>query len=456
MAKFQPCEGATSDHAWRSISVEFVDQSNNKTPAIQGTTWNMQMRCVSKETARRRLADPKKAHTNNPLNIDETPEEFFIRKNEQLRELEAFILNKQDFIFLQEPDWIYDAQLRKMYQTMLHKHGWAMISTTDLKRIEPDLNAQYQPLVTLYNTKRLTPDPKHPSAGRFESEAVHGKFRALQTNFIDQKTKKPIALVNLHLEYGVDYRNRMLALQQAMVKKDLPCIMGGDTNNVQNLNLSTMIGDWHAATNIGPDGNLGLTTAHRGEQLPGKKPLQKAYDGFFVNPGRKSSAIITETGGMRFNQLEDGLVEYQPYIPTHPIHQSQIGQPWQPARKGVDNLPNANPANHQRLLKPINNYYEYTQSNRYHLFNARYNGKKGDPAKTAILKTLAARINACQDVLSLDQIKADFLSSNEYKILSTGQGLATKIFRLKTSSVKAVEQMFHDAYSNLNTLQPHP
>ena len=114
-----------------------------------------------------------------------------------------------------------------------------------------------------------------------------------------QATGQQVTLVNLHLEYGASYRETIPELQEQQIAANIPAIMGGDTNNVQGENLVTMITDWHAATNIQPNGNGGLTSQHENQQTPDDRPVQKAYDGFFVSPGLLS-AHIEETGGMRF------------------------------------------------------------------------------------------------------------------------------------------------------------
>lgn len=332
MPEFTPCKGATSDHAWRSITVEFIDSSNQVTPKLQGATWNMQMWCTSQADAAQRMQkkgfNVQHAHSNNPMDISEEPKEYYSRKTKQIKELEAIIQAGNDFIFLQEPDWIDktngNPSLFAQYKAMLSRHGWDLMTTpTDNK---------YQSLVTLYNTKRLKSDSNCPPVGHFIGQQS-GKYRGYQTNFIDIQTNKPIALINLHLEFGKDYRQEMLVLQKQLVSQDIPCIMGGDTNNVQNIQLENMIGNWHAATNIRgqkkPDGTLELSTIHC--QRSSGKPIQKAYDGFFVNPGLNSSTRITETGGMYFSDLGNGTVEYKDYIPDpkHTVHLSLPGEPWQ-------------------------------------------------------------------------------------------------------------------------------
>ena len=472
MTIFSPCPGATSDHAWRSIAVDIIDSDATSPLHIQGATWNMQMWCTSQadaeSLARKKGWNPAAAHGNNPMDISEKRKEYIARKTSQIIELEHIIHSGNDFIFLQEPDWINHPELLSQYQEMLDHNGWGMVVTP---------GEGHQKLVTLFNRNKLAIDPNIPSKGLFRSE-LSGKFRGFQVNFTHIETQKPLVLVNLHLEFGKDYRHDMLTLQKQFVNDDLPCIMGGDTNNVQNMQLSTMIGDWHAATNISADGSGGLTTIHAPSTAPGKKPTQKTYDGFFVNPGRETYAQIEEKGGMRFDDLEGGQVQYTTYKPkvAHAKHRSIPGEPWQrtkdlklrlereaqehPEQKlEIDTklraLAQLTPPKKQTTnpihLQSVDNYYGYTQKNRFHFYAAHYHHKVGDQAKTAILNQLLNQINTCQTSKQLEQLQHDVVDTPEYSILKTGQGLATRIFGLKTDSVKALEKMFEEAEDQLKS-----
>lgn len=313
--KFIPCPGATSDHAWRSIQVALSDKQ-----VIQGATWNMQMRCRSK-------ADNGGKFANNPLDVTEGDKEYLERKRLQIDTLKEMIDRGNDFIFLQEADWIappgFDKanknKLLSDFKGMLKQSGWEMIATP---------GKDYQMMVTLYNPQKLTPNPNKPYEGLFQSNKT-GKFRGFQTNFNFAGTNNPIALVNLHLEYDQDYRQSILNQQKAFVERNIPCIMGGDTNNVQNFKLNSMIGDWNAATNIEAAPTGGLTTIH-GTTEQGIT-IQKTYDGFFVNPTKSTSAIITEMPSKKFVDLGQGRVGYTDYIPNeqHKQHQARKGTPWQ-------------------------------------------------------------------------------------------------------------------------------
>ena len=328
MTKFEPCPGATSDHAWRSIAVIFVDATNKSSFKVQGATWNMQAKCESKiaNQARSKGATGWVAHGNNPLDVDETWNEYTRRKEQQREELKAIMSRGNDFIFIQEPDWLGHNHCRVRFESLLAEQGWAMVVTPD---------KGFQKLVTLYNPMIMTP-VLGSTQGQFKSDISH-KFRGFQTNFVHKATNKPFALVNLHLEYGKDYRSEMGALQQQMVKQDMPCVMGGDTNNVQNIQLDTMLGDWHAATCVESNGNGVLTTIHSTES---GQVVQKTYDGFFVNPGSTTCPVITDKGGMRFNDLGKGVVEYVAYQPTKYFHhESNIGCPWQRRKHTAPEVP---------------------------------------------------------------------------------------------------------------------
>lgn len=204
---------------------------------------------------------------------------------------------------------------------MLAAHNWGMVITPG-----PD----YQKLATLYNRKTLQLNESKAPYGLFKS-IQSGKFRAFQVDFIHHLTGNSLALINLHLEFGKDHYDEIIQLQKYFIIQDTPCIMGGDINCILNDRLSNMIGDCYAATNISTDGNGGVTTAHEPPRMPSELPIQKTYDGFFVNPGRVSYALTERIGGMRFNDLGNGEVEYVVYNAQagNPRHLSIPGEPWQ-------------------------------------------------------------------------------------------------------------------------------
>lgn len=110
MTKFEPCKGATSDHAWRTIAVDIFEA---KAPVghhsfhVQGGTWNMQMWCTSEADAMAYAStkgwDLSTVHANNPKDITELQPEYFTRKRTQILELERIICEGNDFFFYKKP-----------------------------------------------------------------------------------------------------------------------------------------------------------------------------------------------------------------------------------------------------------------------------------------------------------------------------------------------------------------
>lgn len=123
---------------------------------------------------------------------------------------------------------------------------------------------------------------------------------------------------------------------------------------------------------------------------------------------------------------------------------------------------------HVNLTNPvlfnIKNTYAHTASNpkegRRHAFEVdandfknlkeKYQDTKGDFLKTSILSDLKQQIENTSSKEELKSLEKQIKQSPEYKVLSTGQGLATKIFGLKTSSVDALEKMFTQQEKNIS------
>ena len=107
-------------------------------------------------------------------------------------------------------------------------------------------------------------------------------------------------------------------------------------------------------------------------------------------------------------------------------------------------------------------HYEFTNKNnsRFHIFSAHFNkqdplkekykNKKGDALKTAILKEFKRSLEGKNDE-EITQLVNTFKRDIEYKILNTSQGLTSSIFRLQTSSAKAVENIIEKAREIANT-----
>ena len=102
--------------------------------------------------------------------------------------------------------------------------------------------------------------------------------------------------------------------------------------------------------------------------------------------------------------------------------------------------------------------YDYAtlSDNRFHLFSAHasenmkakfpnYQHIKGDSLKTMILQAFKDSLENVVDGVKLASIIHAFKRSDEYAILKRGQGLATRVFALKTDSIKAFDKMVADA-----------
>ncbi len=95
-------------------------------------------------------------------------------------------------------------------------------------------------------------------------------------------------------------------------------------------------------------------------------------------------------------------------------------------------------------------------SNRTHSFEA--NGDhlkkelqefKGDALKTSILKSFKKELDNCDSTDDLKETVTRLKETDEYKTLATGQDRTTRILGLKTSSVKAFEQMIAEKEKEL-------
>ncbi|KTD61485.1 Dot/Icm T4SS effector [Legionella santicrucis] len=120
-----------------------------------------------------------------------------------------------------------------------------------------------------------------------------------------------------------------------------------------------------------------------------------------------------------------------------------------------------------KSLHIVNQYEHFTDQQskgRFHLFEAtadiiksyknNYQNLKGDYLKSQILVDFKKQLEEANNLEDVNKITDDFKKSNEYKILTTGQGLFTKITGIQTSSEKAVDQMVKDRIGELNIPSP--
>lgn len=115
------------------------------------------------------------------------------------------------------------------------------------------------------------------------------------------------------------------------------------------------------------------------------------------------------------------------------------------------------------VIKKVKEKYKgYTSSRtlgRHHLYNIngrdfsnikqKFQRLKGDFLKSEILKDFKYQIDKVSSPEELKELKEDLMKSDEYKILQTAQDPFTKIFHIKTSSVKAFESLFKDQEKNI-------
>ena len=325
-----------SDHAYQSMNIQVMQpKAPQPVYSICVGTWNTQDRCVSK-------AKHKKGFHNNPFDHDELDDSAYVaRKEAQIRKIEEKIRNNgDDIVFLQEIDFLttggnLNRHLQQQFRDMLVRNGFDMVITTIPLPGAPS----QQRMATIYNQNKLRLIDIPPNAPRGVLPSVitstFTQYRGFETSFtiVDGGPShgKTLVATNLHLKYEVDYRDAIEAYQKEMERKNVLHIMGGDTNNIQNSNLSTALGNWTFATNFSDtDGPAPALTV---EHSKGKK---KAYDRFFIVPPQEQY-VTAQTVSQRSELIEideTGMVQFKPNTDTH-LSQSRIGERW---RRGVDIL----------------------------------------------------------------------------------------------------------------------
>lgn len=105
-----------------------------------------------------------------------------------------------------------------------------------------------------------------------------------------------------------------------------------------------------------------------------------------------------------------------------------------------------------RVSTPLENRaHDYeVNSSKFKNLKEQFQDLKGDYLKSKILENLKSRIENVSSKDELKELKKEIMSSDEYKVLNTGQGLFTKITGIKTSSVKALDAMINEQEQNLN------
>lgn len=284
-------KGLTSDHAYQSICI-FSKNVDAKPPAdgetisqdkrIDVATWNLQDLCTASSEKRR--------FSNNPFNYTENLWGYRERKELQIEKILSY-LGSDDIIFLQEIDFLFcnagsfyvvNPELNMMQQELTarllqgvaEKNFGIIISPHNFIR-----GCGTQKLVTLFDKSKFTLLDSDPV---FLTEMGGGYFmhRGLEARLQEIETGHVLIATNVHLKYGESPVDAILAYQ-SMHSEHL-CIIGGDTNHVDEQMLALASGGYNYATNFSCDVNGYLTTIHEGIEMgPG---LKKSYDRFFVTP----------------------------------------------------------------------------------------------------------------------------------------------------------------------------
>lgn len=120
---------------------------------------------------------------------------------------------------------------------------------------------------------------------------------------------------------------------------------------------------------------------------------------------------------------------------------------------------------HKRNISSENTLYKHATltEGRNHRFeastkgmdiNERYQDLRGDALKTRILANMQDVLANVKDSQSLAKTVEALKNSEEYRVLATGQGRATQMLGLKTTSVKAFEKMVKDTQKRIDNNRP--
>ena len=201
-----------------------------------------------------------------------------------------------------------------------------------------------QKMATIYNAHRFQVNGTPKGVLQTEISTTFTQNRGFEVEFIDKYNQnKPLVTTNLHLAYGQDYRDRIYEYQQEKCRQRKFCVLGGDTNNVQNENLKTAIGSWEHATNFSRDPTTGeLTIEHIGSGFRAKK----AYDRFFAGPSSPNTYVRTQATdrNQKVSIERSGRISFSACT-IQRASRSMPGEPW---RRGVD------------ILNELSNQYRQT------------------------------------------------------------------------------------------------
>jgi hypothetical protein len=328
-----------SDHAYQSRSFRAVNPKNNIQTELTIGSWNIQDKCRSKQTQ-------GGFYANNPYDIDEDPISFDIRKRAQMQKIVENIKQPggDDVIFLQEIDFLTDKTHKKLKNELidiLKQNGYQLI----LSDIPTTMGYSQQPLAILYNKTKLKP-VRGSNKGVFPSPATAQgiqKYRGFETSFtLYNNPSTTIAVTNLHLLYAHDYKSEIEDYQIEKQREGVFSIMGGDTNNIQGLNLNSALVNWHRATNISSDPNTNqLTTKHTDPTLPSNARYQKAYDCFFGVPPTGcylESQLTSRSEEVHIDQKTKQAIFTPIHASERPISISRVGERWRRGKHIIKEL----------------------------------------------------------------------------------------------------------------------
>lgn len=495
---------ALSDHAYQSTTFQTINPATDQIQTqLNVGSWNLQDMCRSQAT--------QGNHANNPWDADEDRPNFEARKRKQIEKIEAKIKNGgDDIVFLQEIDFLLGAankRLQNEFKAMLLRNGYELA----LSQKPGDPNFSQQPMATIYNAQKLQlQNTKGVLPAPPDARGIR-KYRGYETTFsLKTAPFTPIVATNLHLLYGHDYKSEIEDYQKKQERTGVFSIMGGDTNNVQNENLNTALGNWHNPTNVSRDHNTGqLTTSHRDPQNPASSK-QKAYDRFFGVPS--SGCYLRAQASLRSEHvfIKNGEAKFRPINDNEQFRRvsiSRVGERWRRGNDIIHELEQKyftapNIIQQNKLLKEMHQviqwkkldtqtcfsnpairaaygqikaihdnqnkkrFYEHyidpanrqSHFGRDHFFKAATisSNLQGDALKSQILDKFYTKIERCTSNKQLENEIKKIKKSPDYELLATGQGLVTRLSGglIKTSSIIAFEQFCAEKKIELSPRTP--
>lgn len=332
-----------SDHAYQSILVQEMDfYSQTEVYKLAAGSYNMQDLCISLAENTKR----GKPFANSPFtDYDEPLNKYKARKMAQISFIIDMIHKGEEVVFLQEVDFLIKSrnpQEDAVRQELRDTLNQALKDVNCAIAITPvsTKGVANQKMATVYRSDKFQ---VQSAQGVFPTD-ITSKFRQnrgfelllqeierdRQGRIILKRKGKTIVATNLHLAYGKDYGDVIYDYQLEQCHQGRLCVLGGDTNNIQNENLKTALGDWHHATNFSRDPSTRqLTTQHAPKQ-------QKAYDRLFAGPSSATNYVqVDRTDRNQEVSVDTNGVHFLPFVSEGRLSRSRAGEPW---RRGRDIL----------------------------------------------------------------------------------------------------------------------